>query len=151
MLIPYYYKSPNILTNQGTHNWPLSSSLELREVLTWPSEGIWPAPHQCFLLGPFFLCCAGVVRSRVCRVPHWWFSKHHHNIVFWTHNWISADACKILTLYKPLYIKKCKDSPYVTECCTHCVCMYTHRVQTTENRDCKFSVLCMQCVYGHTV
>ena len=82
MLIPYYYKSPDILTNQGTHNWPLSSTLELREVLTWPSKCIWPAPHWCSLLGPFFLCCAGVVGSRVCRVPHWWFSKHHHIYIY---------------------------------------------------------------------
>ena len=78
MFIPYYYKSPNTLTNQHIHNLPLFSTLELWEVLTWPSEGIWPAPRRCSLLGPFFLCCAGVIGSRVCRVPHWWFSKHHH-------------------------------------------------------------------------
>ena len=77
MFLPYYYKSPNTLTNQDMHNLPLSSTLELWEVLTWPSEGIRLAPHQCSLLDPLFLCCAGIVGSRVCRVPHCWFSKHH--------------------------------------------------------------------------
>ena len=47
----YYYKSSNTLTSQDTHNLPLSSTLELWEVLTWPSESIWPAPHQCSLQG----------------------------------------------------------------------------------------------------
>ena len=59
----YYYKNSNILTNQGTHNLPLSSTLELWEVLTWPSEGIWPAPHWCLMLGLLFLCCASVTSS----------------------------------------------------------------------------------------
>ena len=39
------------------HNLPLSSTLELWEVLTWPSESIWPIPHRCSLLGLFFLLC----------------------------------------------------------------------------------------------
>ena len=43
--------------------YPSSGTLELWEVLTWPSEGIWPAPHQCSLLGLLFLCCASVVSS----------------------------------------------------------------------------------------
>ena len=49
------------------HNLPFSSTLELWEVLTWPSKGIWPAPHRCSLLGlPFLLCrcyfeCASIV------------------------------------------------------------------------------------------
>ena len=28
---PHYYKSPNTSSHQGTHNWPLSSTLELWE------------------------------------------------------------------------------------------------------------------------
>ena len=36
---------------------PSSDILELWEVLTWPSEGIQPAPHRCSLLGLFFLLC----------------------------------------------------------------------------------------------
>ena len=62
MFIPYYYKSSNTLTNQGTHNLPLSSTLELWEILTWPSEGIWLAPHRCSLLGLLFF---------VLRRCHW--------------------------------------------------------------------------------
>ena len=61
MFIPYYNKSTNTLTNQGTHNLPLSNTLELWEVLTWLLEGIRSASHQYSLLGPFFLCFAGVV------------------------------------------------------------------------------------------
>ena len=53
----YYYKSPNTLTNQGRHNLPCSGALELWEVLTWPSEGIWWAPHRCSLLGLLLLLC----------------------------------------------------------------------------------------------
>ena len=46
----YYYKNLNTLTNQGTHNLPLSSILELWEDLTWHSEDIWPAPHYKHVL-----------------------------------------------------------------------------------------------------
>ena len=59
-------KSSNTLTNQSTHNWPRSSTLELWEVLTWPSEGIWPAPHRCSLRGLLLLlcrCCFGCART----------------------------------------------------------------------------------------
>ena len=63
---PYYYKSPNTLTNQGTHNLPRSSTLELWEVQTWPSEGIWSAPHRCSLLGLVLLLCrCCFVRTRI--------------------------------------------------------------------------------------
>ena len=41
---------------QTTHT-PNSGTLELWEVLTWPSEGIWPTPHRYFLLGLLFLLC----------------------------------------------------------------------------------------------
>ena len=40
---------------------PSSGTLGLWEVLTWLSEGIWPASHRCSLLGLLFLCCAGIV------------------------------------------------------------------------------------------
>ena len=36
---------------------PSFSTLELWKVLTWPSEGIWPTPHRCSLLGLLFLLC----------------------------------------------------------------------------------------------
>ena len=36
---------------------PNSGTLELWKVLTWPSEGIWPTPYQCSLLGLLFLLC----------------------------------------------------------------------------------------------
>ena len=36
----YYYKSPKTLNDQGMHNLLNSGTLELRIVLTWPSEGI---------------------------------------------------------------------------------------------------------------
>ena len=68
MFMPYYYKSPNTLTNQGTHNLPLSSTLKLWEVLTWLSEGIWPTPHHCSLLGPFFFVLCRCHRDYVCTV-----------------------------------------------------------------------------------
>ena len=73
--MPYYYKSPNTLTNQGTHNLPLSSTLELWEVLTWPSKGIWPTPHRCSLLGPFFFVLFVSSRSHVYCAAHCWFSS----------------------------------------------------------------------------
>ena len=53
----YYYKSLNTLTDQGTHNLSRSGTLELWKVLTWPSEGTWPTPHWCFLLGLLLLLC----------------------------------------------------------------------------------------------
>ena len=45
---------------QTTHT-PNSGTLELWEVLTWLSEGIWPTPHRCSLLGLLFLCCVDIV------------------------------------------------------------------------------------------
>ena len=68
MFMPYYYKSRNTLTNQGTHNLPLSSTLKLWEVLTWPSQGIRPAPQHCSLLGPFFFVLCICHRDYVCTV-----------------------------------------------------------------------------------
>ena len=35
----------------------------MRKNLTWPSEGTWPAPHQCSLLGLLFLSFAQVIHS----------------------------------------------------------------------------------------
>ena len=52
---------------------PRSGTLELWEVITWPSEDIWPAPHRCFLWGLLFLCCAGVVWVYEDRVTYCWF------------------------------------------------------------------------------
>ena len=40
---------------------PSFGTLELWEVLTWPSEGILQVPHRCSLLGLLFLCCVGIV------------------------------------------------------------------------------------------
>ena len=65
MSILHYYKNPKTLTNQGMYNsLQLWHSRVVRSFLTWPSKGLWPASHQCSLLGLLFLlyryCCERV-------------------------------------------------------------------------------------------
>ena len=65
------------------HNLPLSSTLELWEVLTWSSEGIWPAPHWCSQVNLLFLCCVGVITS-TCWSCSLLLIFQHHQIHIWT-------------------------------------------------------------------
>ena len=53
----HYYKNPKILRKKVRIIYPNSGTLELWQDLTWPSEGIWPIPRWCSLLGLFFLLC----------------------------------------------------------------------------------------------
>ena len=64
---------------------PNSGTLELWEVLTWPSEDIWLAPHRCSLLGLLF--CIVQVLFRACEdcVTYWWF----FGIISWRRLWES--------------------------------------------------------------
>ena len=68
---------------------PSSGTLELWEVLTWPSEGIWPAPHRCSLLG-FIFFCASIVSSTWGRVTYCWF----FGIISWRRLWEITAICK---------------------------------------------------------
>ena len=53
-----------------------SGTLELWEGLTWPSEGIWPTPYRCFLLGLLFLLCRYCFEHvRLCDLPL--IFRHH--------------------------------------------------------------------------
>ena len=51
------YKNPKTLKKKVRIIYLSSNTLELWEILTWPSEDIWSAPHQCSLLGLLFLLC----------------------------------------------------------------------------------------------
>ena len=59
---------------------PSSGTLELWEVLTWSSEGIWPTPHRCSLWGLLSLCCAGVVSSTWEPCGLLLIFRHHHHL-----------------------------------------------------------------------
>ena len=61
----YYYKSLNTLTNRGMHILPLSSTIELWEVLTWPLESIRLTPHWCSLCGLLFYYVGAILSVQV--------------------------------------------------------------------------------------
>ena len=76
-LILHYYKSLRTLKKQVCIIHPSSGTLELWKVLTWPSEGIWLAPHRCSLLGLLFLLC------RYCfeHARTVWFTGDFYDII----------------------------------------------------------------------
>ena len=56
----------------------------MRIVLTWPSEGIWPASHRCFLIGPLFLSFPQVISSSVGIV---WLTGEIYGFISWRRLW----------------------------------------------------------------
>ena len=52
---------------------PSPRTLELQEVLTRPSEGIWLAPNQCSLWGLLFFVANVLFRASEDRVTYRWF------------------------------------------------------------------------------
>ena len=75
--------------NKGCIIQPNFGTLELWEVLTWLSEGFWPAPHRCSLLGLLFCIVQVLFQARKDHVTYWWF----FDIISWCHLWESL-ICK---------------------------------------------------------
>ena len=73
----YYYINPKISQIKVRIIYLSFGTLELWKVLTWHSEGIWPAPHRCSLLGLLFLLC------RYCfkRARTVWFTGDFYGII----------------------------------------------------------------------
>ena len=85
----YYYKSPNTLTNQDTHNFPQLGTLEWWKVLTWPSEGIWPTSAFREVLS--FCVVQVLFRALEDHMTYCWF----FGIINWRRLW------EILATFKP--------------------------------------------------
>ena len=68
----------NTLANQGTQKNTLSSTLELRTILTWSSEGIWSTPHRCLRRDHFFFSLQVVSCGERELCGSLVISRHHH-------------------------------------------------------------------------
>ena len=75
---PHYYKSPNTSSHQGTHNWPLSNTLELWEYFWLSFRRVFGRLHTGAFCKVFlFSSRVHVTLERTDRASHWWKLRHH--------------------------------------------------------------------------
>ena len=77
---PHYYKSPNTPSHQSTHNWPLSSTLELWEYFWLNLRRVFGRLHTGAFCKVFlFSSRVQVTLERTDRASHWWKLQHHQS------------------------------------------------------------------------
>ena len=75
---PHYYKSPNTPSRQGTHNWPLSSTLELWEYFWLNLRRVFGRLYTGAFCKVFLFSSRVLVTlERKDRASHWWDLRHH--------------------------------------------------------------------------